>query len=219
MPTGPAAQAIRVCQCMAITGATPGDTAALACRDSKLTRLLQDSLGGTTKTCIVATVSPTLSALEESVNTLDYALRARSVKNRPQACLHSFPAFTHRPWQFLHQRQARSRPRISSVGFPGGAGRPPLLIVVCVVDVLEVVSWSSRADQRPHQPEGDDPRADPRERAAEGRARRHAPPARHLCHTRAVRGVRGAARASSRTCLWLAAGCRSAAFGARLGAA
>jgi kinesin family protein 11 len=33
-------------------------------RDSKLTRLLQDSLGGHTKTCIVATISPSSSQLE-----------------------------------------------------------------------------------------------------------------------------------------------------------
>jgi kinesin family member 11 len=56
----------------------------VVCRDSKLTRLLQDSLGGKTKTCIVATISPTLSALEETINTLDYAMRARDVKNRPE---------------------------------------------------------------------------------------------------------------------------------------
>jgi Kinesin motor domain len=53
-------------------------------RDSKLTRLLQDSLGGSTKTCICATIAPALSALEETVNTLDYAMRARNVKNRPE---------------------------------------------------------------------------------------------------------------------------------------
>jgi kinesin family member 11 len=31
----------------------------------------------------VATLAPTLSALEETINTLDYAMRARNVKNRP----------------------------------------------------------------------------------------------------------------------------------------
>jgi kinesin family member 11 len=53
-------------------------------RESKLTRLLQDSLGGKTKTCIVATVSPVLANLEESMSTLDYAHRAKSITNRPQ---------------------------------------------------------------------------------------------------------------------------------------
>lgn len=43
-------------------------------RESKLTRLLQDSLGGTTKTCIIATVSPASGCLEETLSTLDYGL-------------------------------------------------------------------------------------------------------------------------------------------------
>jgi hypothetical protein len=44
-------------------------------RDSKLTRLLRDSLGGRTKTCIIATVSPTVQCQEETISTLDYAHR------------------------------------------------------------------------------------------------------------------------------------------------
>lgn len=54
------------------------------CRESKLTRLLQDSLGGRTKTCIIATVSPAKSNLEETISTLDYAFRAKNIKNKPQ---------------------------------------------------------------------------------------------------------------------------------------
>ncbi|KAJ0503217.1 putative plus-end-directed kinesin ATPase [Helianthus annuus] len=53
-------------------------------RDSKLTRLLRDSLGGKTKTCIIATVSLSIHSLEETQNTLDYAYRAKSIKNRPE---------------------------------------------------------------------------------------------------------------------------------------
>lgn len=53
-------------------------------RESKLTRLLQDSLGGRTKTCIVATVSPARNNVEETLSTLDYALRAKSIANRPE---------------------------------------------------------------------------------------------------------------------------------------
>ncbi|KAL9374032.1 hypothetical protein Peur_033652 [Populus x canadensis] len=53
-------------------------------RDSKLTRLLRDSLGGNTKTCIIATVSPSIHSLEETLNTLDYAHRAKKIKNRPE---------------------------------------------------------------------------------------------------------------------------------------
>ncbi|KAK5104734.1 Kinesin- motor protein [Lithohypha guttulata] len=53
-------------------------------RESKLTRLLQDSLGGRTKTCIIATVSPSRSNLEETISTLDYAFRAKNIRNKPQ---------------------------------------------------------------------------------------------------------------------------------------
>ncbi|KAG8889539.1 kinesin motor protein cin8, partial [Tulasnella sp. 403] len=53
-------------------------------RESKLTRLLQDSLGGRTKTCIIATVSPARCNMEETLSTLDYALRAKSIRNKPE---------------------------------------------------------------------------------------------------------------------------------------
>lgn len=53
-------------------------------RESKLTRLLQDSLGGRTKTCIIATISPSKSNLEETISTLDYAFRAKNILNKPQ---------------------------------------------------------------------------------------------------------------------------------------
>ncbi|KAF6766986.1 Kinesin, motor domain protein [Kalmanozyma brasiliensis GHG001] len=53
-------------------------------RESKLTRLLQESLGGRTKTCIIATVSQERANIEETLSTLDYALRAKSIKNRPE---------------------------------------------------------------------------------------------------------------------------------------
>jgi kinesin family protein 11 len=52
-------------------------------RDSKLTRLLQESLGGKAKTCIIATLSPSQNAVEESMSTLDYAYRAKNIKNQP----------------------------------------------------------------------------------------------------------------------------------------
>ena len=54
------------------------------CRDSKLTRLLRDSLGGKTKTCIIATISPSAYCLEETLSTLDYAYRAKNIRNKPE---------------------------------------------------------------------------------------------------------------------------------------
>uniref|UniRef100_A0AAY4ER93 Kinesin-like protein n=1 Tax=Denticeps clupeoides TaxID=299321 RepID=A0AAY4ER93_9TELE len=53
-------------------------------RESKLTRILQDSLGGRTKTSIIATVSPASINLEETLSTLDYASRAKSIMNKPE---------------------------------------------------------------------------------------------------------------------------------------
>ncbi|XP_033881240.3 kinesin-like protein KIF11 [Acipenser ruthenus] len=53
-------------------------------RESKLTRILQDSLGGRTKTSIIATVSPASVNLEETLSTLDYANRAKNIMNKPE---------------------------------------------------------------------------------------------------------------------------------------
>ncbi len=76
-------------------------------RDSKLTRLLQDSLGGRSKTSIIATLSPSSAAVDETISTLvilwvskkfdgiiftllftrflfqEYAFRAKTIKNQP----------------------------------------------------------------------------------------------------------------------------------------
>ncbi|OQR87899.1 kinesin-like protein [Achlya hypogyna] len=52
-------------------------------RDSKLTRLLQDSLGGNSTTLMIACVSPAAANFEETLNTLKYANRAKNIKNRP----------------------------------------------------------------------------------------------------------------------------------------
>ena len=54
-------------------------------RESKLTRLLQDSLGGKTKTCIIATISPAKLSYDETISTLDYAHRAKNIRNKPVA--------------------------------------------------------------------------------------------------------------------------------------
>ncbi|XP_033752605.1 kinesin-like protein KIF17 isoform X7 [Pecten maximus] len=53
-------------------------------RDSKLTRLLQDSLGGNTKTLMVACLSPADNNYEETISTLRYANRAKNIQNKPK---------------------------------------------------------------------------------------------------------------------------------------
>jgi len=53
-------------------------------RDSKLTRLLQDSLGGNTKTVMCACIGPVDYNYDETLSTLRYAYRAKSIKNKPR---------------------------------------------------------------------------------------------------------------------------------------
>lgn len=52
-------------------------------RDSKLTRLLQDSLGGSAVTCMIANISPAAINADESLSTLRFADRAKHIKNKP----------------------------------------------------------------------------------------------------------------------------------------
>jgi kinesin family protein 18/19 len=53
-------------------------------RDSKLTRLLKDSLGGNCRTVMIANISSAESSFEETLNTLKYANRAKNIKTHVQ---------------------------------------------------------------------------------------------------------------------------------------
>ena len=55
-------------------------------RDSKLTRLLKESLGGNCRTVMIAHLSPASSSYEESRNTLLYAERSKHIKTRVSWC-------------------------------------------------------------------------------------------------------------------------------------
>jgi kinesin family member 12 len=59
------------------------DTKFVPYRDSKLTKLLMDSLGGSCLTLMVACCSPSEAYMEETLSTLNYATRARNIQNRP----------------------------------------------------------------------------------------------------------------------------------------
>lgn len=59
-------------------------TNCLSKRESKLTRILQESLGGKTKTTLMVTISPSLSKIEETLSTLEYGRRARCISNKPE---------------------------------------------------------------------------------------------------------------------------------------
>ena len=67
-----------------ISALVDGNSSHVPYRDSKLTRLLQDSLGGNTKTVMIAVVSPADYNYEESLSTLRYASRAKFIQNKPK---------------------------------------------------------------------------------------------------------------------------------------
>ncbi|KAJ2082780.1 Kinesin- motor protein [Coemansia sp. RSA 988] len=54
-------------------------------RESKLTYIIKDSLGGRTRTCMIATISTAADNMEETVKTLQYASQAKGIRNRPVA--------------------------------------------------------------------------------------------------------------------------------------
>lgn len=66
-----------------ISALVDGKSQHIPYRDSKLTRILQDSLGGNTKTVMCANAGPADYNYDESLSTLRYANRAKNIKNKP----------------------------------------------------------------------------------------------------------------------------------------
>ncbi len=62
---------------------TSGTSAHIPYRDSKLTKLLMDSLGGSALALMIACCSPSALHVEETLSTLSYATRAKNIHNRP----------------------------------------------------------------------------------------------------------------------------------------
>ena len=96
-------------------------------RDSKLTRLLQDSLGGNSRTVMIACVSPAPANVEESVNTLRYAERTRNIKNLAvrnvvsSGCSAAKAAALRRENARLRSDVARLESRLAAGGGPVGS--------------------------------------------------------------------------------------------------
>ena len=67
-----------------ISALVDGKSQHIPYRNSKLTRLLQDSLGGNTKTVMVANLGPADYNFDETMGTLRYANRAKNIKNKPR---------------------------------------------------------------------------------------------------------------------------------------
>lgn len=70
--------------CHVISSLTDPKCTYIPYRDSKLTRILQDSLGGNTKTCMIANCGPADYNSEETIGTLRYASRAKNIENKPR---------------------------------------------------------------------------------------------------------------------------------------
>ncbi|KAK6191357.1 hypothetical protein SNE40_003070 [Patella caerulea] len=67
-----------------ISALVDGKSTHIPYRDSKLTRLLQDSLGGNARTVMVANIGPASYNCDETLTTLRYANRAKNIKNKPK---------------------------------------------------------------------------------------------------------------------------------------
>ena len=101
-------------------------------RDSKLTRLLIDSLGGDGRTMMLACISPSSHHLEETINTLHFASRAKNITNRPVAQVDTHAELLSQMQQSLHllrEENQTLKMRLvvapSSVATPAtGGGRP-----------------------------------------------------------------------------------------------
>uniref|UniRef100_A0A1B0D6I0 Uncharacterized protein n=1 Tax=Phlebotomus papatasi TaxID=29031 RepID=A0A1B0D6I0_PHLPP len=85
-------------------------------RDSKLTRLLQDSLGGNSKTIMIANIGPSEYNYNETLTTLRYASRAKTIQNKPvknedpqDAKLKEYQQEIERLRQLIEERQKRER--------------------------------------------------------------------------------------------------------------
>jgi kinesin family protein 3/17 len=99
-----------------ISALVDGKSTHVPYRDSKLTRLLQDSLGGNTKTVMIANCGPADYNYDETLSTLRYASRAKQIKNKPMinedpkdAMLREFQQEIERLKARLAEEEARAR--------------------------------------------------------------------------------------------------------------
>merc|ERR1719230_492983 len=118
-------------------------------RDSKLTRLLQDSLGGNTKTVMCANCGPVDYNYDETLSTLRYAYRAKSIKNKPRinedpkdAMIREFQDEIARLKARLQEQASGGKtrsggPKRAGGGGGGGAGGEQKVIVEKVVQEVE----------------------------------------------------------------------------------
>lgn len=109
-----------------ISSLADGRSSHVPYRDSKLTRLLQDSLGGNAKTVMVATLGPASQHYDETLTTLRYANRAKNIQNQPRvnedpkdALLREFQREIARLRAQLNHRKWRSKQKKEQVDGEG----------------------------------------------------------------------------------------------------
>ncbi|KAF0023806.1 hypothetical protein F2P81_024436 [Scophthalmus maximus] len=118
-----------------ISALADGRSSHVPYRDSKLTRLLQDSLGGNAKTVMVATLGPSSQHYDETLTTLRYANRAKNIQNQPRvnedpkdALLREFQMeiarlraqLNHRKWRSMQKKE-----QVEGEGWEGDEDEEP----------------------------------------------------------------------------------------------
>ncbi|CAD8111477.1 unnamed protein product [Paramecium sonneborni] len=99
-----------------ISALVDGKTQHIPYRDSKLTRLLQDSLGGNTKTIMITAISPSDFNYDETASSLRYASRAKMIKNQPKV--------NEDPKDALLKEQAEEIKKLKELLSKQAAGQP-----------------------------------------------------------------------------------------------
>ena len=92
-------------------------------RDSKLTRILQDSLGGNTKTVMIANCGPADYNSDETISTLRYASRAKNIENKPRINEDPKDAMIRE----FHDEITRLRAELEKYGGANPGGTQPVL--------------------------------------------------------------------------------------------
>lgn len=110
--------------CHVISSLTDPKCTYIPYRDSRLTRILQDSLGGNTKTVMIAAIGPADYNTDETISTLRYASRAKQIQNKPRINEDPKDAMIRE----FHDEITRLRAQLANmtggkIRAPGGGGR------------------------------------------------------------------------------------------------
>jgi len=116
-----------------ISALVDGRSSHIPYRDSKLTRLLQDSLGGNARTVMVANIGPACYNVEETLTTLRYSNRAKNIRNKPRinedpkdALLREFQEQIARLKEQLERRSGNNKKKRRRQRRRGGGGEDDL---------------------------------------------------------------------------------------------